>query len=78
MPQDFYLATQLAYLQWLASEDAAEIEFVRTVRDYAKGEHPVYLTDRQKEFIGLKSKKTAYLYAHNLCQLIIDSVVERL
>ncbi len=78
MPQDYNLTLRIAYLQWLASEDAAEEAWVRTLRDYVGGKHPVYLTDRQKEFLGLKAKNTVYLYAHNLCQLVIDALVERL
>ncbi len=78
MPQDFALTARIAYLQWLAEEDAAEEQQVRTLREYASGEHPTYLTDRQKEFLGLKSKDPDHLFAHNLCGLVIDSVVERL
>jgi len=78
MPVDYALEAKLSYLSWLAAEDRAAEEFVRTLRDYAAGEHPTYLTDRQKEFLGLKAKKADHLYAHNLCQLVIDAVVERL
>jgi len=78
MPQDFALAAQVAYLRWLASEDAAEEQLTRTLRDYAGGQQPVYLTDRQKEFIGLKAPGRACLYAHNLCKLVIDVLAERL
>jgi len=69
---------RLAYLTWLASEDAAEESWVRTLRDYAGGAHPIYLTERQQQFIGLKGKDAAHLYAHNLCSLVIATVVERL
>jgi len=69
---------RLSYLAWLAVEDAAEELYIRTARDYADGRHPTYLTNRQREFLGLKSKDQNHPYAHNLCQLVIDSVVERL
>ena len=75
---DYTVEARIAYLSWLDSEDSAAISWLRIVREYANGEHPVYLTDRQKEFIGLKAKSTSYLYSHNLCGLIVDTVVERL
>jgi len=78
MPVDYALQARIQYLKWIDQEDASEAEFVRTCRDYAKGEQPTYLTDRQKEFIGLKAKDADYLYAHNMCQLVIDAVTERL
>jgi hypothetical protein len=78
MPQNFNLTAQIAYLQWLSDDDAAGEQFVRTLRDYASGRQPVYLTDRQQEFIGLRAKDANYLFAYNLCQLVIEAVVERL
>jgi len=78
MPINYNDEARIAYLKWLAAEDADEEKMIRTVRDYASGRQPSYLTDRQKEFLGLKARNTKYLYAHNLCQLVIDSVVERL
>ena len=78
MPQDFAATAQIAYLRWLASEDHAAQTLLRTVREYAGGQQPTYLTDRQKEFIGLKKATAAYLYKHNLCQLVIDTLAERL
>lgn len=78
MPVNYNDAARIAYLQWLDAEDSADQEWVRTLREYASGEHPTYLTDRQEEFLGLKAKDSDHLYAHNLCQLVIDTVVERL
>lgn len=82
---DYTTQARIAYLSWLDSEDASAELWLRTLRDYAEGEHPVYLTDRQKEFVGLYAKgsnttvrNTEYLFSHNLCGLIIDTVVERL
>lgn len=69
---------KLAYLAYLAQEDKAAAEWVRTLRNYALGQHPTYLTERQKEFIGLLAKDSRYLYAHNLCALVIAAAVERL
>lgn len=78
MPVDYTVQAQIAYLSWLNDEDSEQESWVRTLRDYADGRHPTYLTDRMKEFIGLESKNTSYLYEHNLCGLIIDTAVERL
>lgn len=78
MPVDFGTEARLAYLRWLANEDSAEQERVRTLRDYVNGVHPVYLTDRQKDFLGLKAKDADHLFSHNLCALVVASVVERL
>jgi len=78
MPVDYTTEARLAYLGWLENEERAEEEHIRTLRDYLAGRQPVYLTDRQKEFIGLKAKNADYLYAHNLCSLIVDTATERL
>jgi len=78
MPIDYTVEARIAYLSWLANEDSAEEAWVRVLRDYADGEHPTYLTDRQEEFIGLKAKDASHLYAHNLCGLVIANVVERM
>jgi hypothetical protein len=86
MPQDYSVTAQIAYLRWLASEDTEAERLLRTVRDYAGGQQPVYLTERQKQFIGLDTRRGATakgradtrLYAHNLCQLVIDVLAERL
>lgn len=75
---DYSIEARISYLTWMSNEDAAEELEVRTLREYASGEHPTYLTDRQKDFIGLKAKDATHLYAHNLCALIIDTVVERM
>lgn len=78
MPVDYALQARIAYLKWIDQEDADAAAFVRSVREYAKGEQPTYLTERQKEFVGLKAKDADYLYCHNMCQLVIDAVTERL
>lgn len=75
---DYTVEARIAYLSWLADEDAEAEMWVRTLRDYAGGKHPTYLTDRQKEFIGLHAKDASHLYAHNLCALVLDTVVERM
>ena len=69
---------QIAYLAHLANEDSEAAAWVRTLREYFGGEHPTYLTDRQEEFLGLRSKSADHLFAHNLCGLVVAAVVERL
>lgn len=78
MPTDYTQQAQIAYLSFLANLDASEQEWVRTCRDYAEGSHPLYLTERMKEFMGLKARNAVYPFAHNLCQLVIDCICERL
>lgn len=78
MPVDYNLQARIAYLSWLNAEENEEQLFVRTLRDYAEGEHPTFLTERQEQFLGLKAQDANYRYAHNLCGLIIQSLVERL
>ena len=75
MPVDYSVAARIAYLKWAASIDDEEAANVQRWRDYVDGDHPVYLTERQREFLGLSGGTE---YAHNLCALVIDVVVERL
>ena len=75
---DYNALARIAYLQWLDNEDAAKEANICRWREYAAGEHPTYLTTRQKEFVGLKAADANHLYAHNLCRLVIDTVVERM
>jgi len=75
---DFSNEAQLAYLSFLAGEDSAAAAWVRALRDYWVGDHPSYLSDRQKEFLGIRAKKADHLFSHNLCGLVVAAVVERL
>lgn len=72
------IETQLAYLRWLAAEDSAEQEWVRTLRAYYDGKHPVYLDARLKQFSGLNVRDSNYPFAHNLCDLVVSEAVGRL
>jgi hypothetical protein len=78
MPQDFTAEAKLSYLRWVDDSETGEAAFVRTLREYVAGEQPTYTTERQKAFLGLKAKDADHLFAHNLCALVIDAVVERL
>jgi len=72
---DYATEARIAYLRWAASAKDEEAERVRLWRDYAAGDHPTYLTDRQEEFLGLRRGEK---YRHNICGLVIDMAVERL
>ena len=47
-------------------------------RAYYKGEHPVMLTERQKEFLGPLLNDGAHPFAFNLCKVVVDTLCERL
>jgi len=66
---------RLSYLLALALEDTAEADLVRVHRDYYSGDHPTYLTDRQKEFLALKND---YKFRANYCAPVCDIAAERL
>lgn len=78
MPVSLTQEARLAYLRHLVAEDSAEQRWIRTLREYAGGNHPLHLTERQEEFVGLRAKDRRHPYSHNLCRLVIDMVVERL
>lgn len=51
---------------------------VRAARDYYRGEHPVFLTARQKEYLGTQLTDGEFSFNHNLIKLAVDAVRERL
>jgi hypothetical protein len=52
---------------------------LRDFRDYYAGTHPVFLTERQKEFLGpILTDADSYAFAFNLCKVVIDTLGERL
>ena len=57
MPVDYNMEARIAYLSWLAAEDMSEAAWVRTLRDYTNGNQPIRLTDRQKEFLGIRKPR---------------------
>lgn len=66
---------RLAYMLALAerqTQDAAQIEMYR---DYYEGEHPVSLTQRQRQFLGLR---VGQVFCENYCAMVVDSLAERL
>lgn len=69
---------QIAYLRALANEDSAGADWVRVLRDYFDGNHPTFVPERVKEFIGLKAKDAKHLFQQNLCQLVVAEAAGRL
>ena len=51
---------------------------VRALREYYAGDHPVYLTTRQKEFLSGMVDDGSFPFAHNLVRSVIDTLSERL
>ncbi len=78
MPIDYTTEARITYLRWLQQSVSDDDRWLQRLREYYDGKHEVYLTDRQEQFIGLKKANTSYLYAHNLCKLIVATVVEKL
>lgn len=61
----------------VAGQEEAQAR-IRVLRDYYDGEHPILLSDRQKEFIGKELTDGDFLFAHNTVKSVIDTLRERL
>lgn len=55
--------------------DAAK---VRAAREFYDGEHPILLSQRQREYIGREMTEGDFGFAHNLVRTVIDTLRERL
>lgn len=77
------------HMQSIVERQQAAAEKTRALRAYYGGEHPIMLTDRQREFLGpLVGKRqnvndpatyTAdFTFAHNLLGAVVDTLSERL
>lgn len=69
------MLAELAYLNWLAGEELTRQKNVQQARDYYAGEHALSLTDRQREFLGIKSGGR---FAANYCETVVNALSERL
>jgi hypothetical protein len=76
MPTDYNLEAQLAYLSWIASEDADDERMIRVARDYAAGKHPVFLATGIRVHRLLGATQSTYSAQH--VRVILDCLVERL
>jgi hypothetical protein len=66
------------YLQSLVDRQTNEAVRIQALREYYAGEHPVLLTERQREFLGPIVAKDAFTFAHNLARSVVDTLSERL
>lgn len=66
------------HLQSTHDRQIATAMRVQALREYYDGDHPVMLTERQKEFLGSLVAGDAFPFAHNLTKTIIDTLAERL
>ena len=66
------------HLQAIVDRQADASARVRVYRDYYDGDHPVYLSQRQKEYLGDMMTEAALPFAHNLVKVVVDRLRERL
>lgn len=66
------------HLQSVVDRQQADAEKVRACRDYYDGDHPVMLTQRQREFLGTQLTEGAFAFNHNIIRSVIDTLRERL
>ena len=66
------------HLQSIVDRQAADAARVRALRAYYSGEHPVMLTDRQREFLGPLVEGEQFTFAHNLVRVVVNTLAERL
>jgi hypothetical protein len=66
------------YLILEAARKESEYQRVKDYRNYYKGEHPIFLTHRQEEFLGPLLTNAEHKPAHNLCATVVDVLRERL
>lgn len=66
------------HLQSIVARQQGESERIRALRDYYKGDHPVFLSDRQKEYLGKDLTEGEFPFAHNVVKPVLDTLRERL
>lgn len=71
-------AERFIHLQALVDRQRAEHSKIKAYRDYYKGDHPILLTARQKEFLGELLGDDAFTFCHNVVKSIVDTLRERL
>jgi hypothetical protein len=65
----------LARLEARYQQRRSEQRAIASARDYYHGQQPTHLTERQRQFLGLRGKPT---FCANYCRLVVDAVAERL
>jgi hypothetical protein len=68
----------LAYLGAQKADEEARQRAIVQARKYYRGEHPVYLTDRMLEFIGLEANDKEHPFRLNLVRTVVKALTERL
>lgn len=68
-------ALELSWLDWLDEDEKERQRQILRARAYFDGEHPVYLTDRLRQFLGLQRDDETFRF--NLCRLVVQAVCER-
>lgn len=66
------------HIQSLVARQGNQAAKVRALREYYDGNHPVYLSQRQKEFLGEILTEGEFGFAHNATRSIIDTLRERI
>lgn len=66
------------HMQSIIARQADEAAKVKAARDYYKGDHPTFLTQRQQEFLGKQLTDGDFMFAHNLVRTVVDTLRERL
>ncbi len=66
------------HLQSKVARQDADHASIRAFRDYYEGNHPVLLTDRQKEYLGELMGDTQFVFCHNVVRTVVDTLRERL
>jgi hypothetical protein len=68
----------IAYLTAMHNDEEARQRAIVQARKYYRGEHPVYLTDRMMEFIGLEANDKDHPFRLNLIRTVVKALTERL
>lgn len=66
------------HLQAIVDRQQEAAAKVRAARAYYDGDHPVMLTERQKEYLGPLLTEGDFDFAHNVVKVVVDVVRERL
>lgn len=66
------------HMQAIIDRQASDAAKVRTYRAYYDGDHPVFLTQRQQEYLGPLLAEAELPFNHNLCKVVVDKLRERL
>jgi hypothetical protein len=69
---------KLIWLQAQASDLAATWQAVQDYRNYYDGNHPIFLSNRQQEYLGDLLTKASHTVCFNVCRLVVDILRERL